>query len=241
MVVSSEITINTITSIAFVCVYFIGLYLHIKIINISKKDKEITWKLDIVNSSLTIAHVTHSIWMHGITYFVTDLYTYTGEWVCYLSKFLAYYGNLHVTANSFIVGTMKYILIVHWSKARDTGHNKIREIFFWVNLLLYPMAQILVHLISRPDFFWEYDGFAQIDRCLGDPKNNWGTNSNRTQLKLHTLCLTLKPPASTSYIEYFIHVFRSGICWTQLVVIYCVLWNVFEMIIYCRIFLFMHR
>ena len=236
----SELAINIITSVIFICAYFIGLYFHIQIIRVSKKDKDITWKLDIVNSSLLIAHFTHSILMHGIAYFEPNLYTYTGEWFCYLSKFLTYYGILHIMAHSFIVSTMKYIVIVHWKKARALGHDKVQQIFFWIDLLFYPILMILIHLLSRPDFIWAYDGFAQIDRCLGDPKNNWGINTNTTQTKLHSLCY-LKAPASTNFIEYTIYVLRSGICWAQVVVIYLVCWNLFEMVIYCQIFSSMRR
>ena len=126
----SELAINIITSVIFICAYFIGLYFHIQIIRVSKKDKDITWKLDIVNSSLLIIHFTHSILMHCITYIEPDLYKYTGECFCYLSKFLTYYGILHIAAHSFIVSTMKYIFIIRWKKARTVGHDKVQQICF---------------------------------------------------------------------------------------------------------------
>ena len=30
-------------------IYFVGVYFHVKIIQVSKKDKELTWKLDMTN------------------------------------------------------------------------------------------------------------------------------------------------------------------------------------------------
>ena len=237
---SSDLPIYILTSIICTCTWCIGLFLHIKIILVSKKDKDITWKLDILNSSLLIIHITHTILMNVITYLVPDLYMYTGEWICYLSKFMAYYGNLHVTVHSLMISTMKYILIVHWQKARAFGHDKIKHIFFWLELF-YPIIMMLIHLLSRPDFFWAYDGFAQIDRCLGDPKNNWGINTTTTQNKFHTLCLNLEKPGSKNDIQYTIYVLRSGLCWIQLVVIYFILWNIFEMVIYYRVFGEMRR
>ena len=100
---------------------------------------------------------------------------------------------------------------------------------------------LMLHLSARPDFFWAYDGFAQIDRCLGDPKNNWGPDSNRTQTKLHNLCMELIPPPVENYFQYATYLLRGVACWLAFVMIYLNFWNIFEMLIYCRIFGFMQR
>ena len=97
------------------CLYCIGFFLAVKIIKISKTDKDsITWKLDIGHSSWLIVHYTHCIFMHGVTYFVPDLYLYTGTWFCYSSKLLTYFGIHHVLGHSFFVSSLKYVIIVHW-------------------------------------------------------------------------------------------------------------------------------
>jgi hypothetical protein len=100
---------------------------------------------------------------------------------------------------------------------------------------------ILIHLVIEPHFFWNYDGFARIDRCLGDPKNNWGPDSNRTQTKLHNICQQFIEPSPDEYLAYTIYIVRSGVCWVHVVFLYLVTWNVFEMVIYFRIFAFMKR
>ena len=86
-----------------------------------------------------------------------------------------------------IVALLKYVLIVHWQKARGFGNSKIKEIFFWINLF-YPLLMIGILLLIKPDFLLVHDGYARIDRCLGDPKNNWGLNSTRKQVKTHDIC-----------------------------------------------------
>ena len=98
-----------------VCIYIIGFYLHLKIIRVCRKDKDITWKLDITNSLLLMLNFFHWILMHILTYFVNDLYTYTGEWFCYTSKVLQFYGALYQYGHTLNVSIMKYVIIVHLS------------------------------------------------------------------------------------------------------------------------------
>ena len=139
-----ESTSLIIFSICALCVYIIGLYFHTKIIIVSRKEKEMTWKLDVTNSSLLIAHFTYKLTMHGITYIVPDLYLFTGEWFCYASKFFTYYGTLYTSTHSLIVSVMKFFLIVHWKNVRNFGKDKVKEIFFFLNFL-HPLFTIALH------------------------------------------------------------------------------------------------
>jgi hypothetical protein len=155
-----------VTSVVFlwffgILTFFIGIFLHVRIIIISKCEKGLTWKLDITNSSLSIVHFTHTILLYGITYAVEDLHIYTGEWYCYLAKELRYYGSLYVTTHSLVVSIMKYILIVHWQKVRDFGKEKVTNIFFFVNFL-HPFCTAAIHLIIRSDFLWVHDVFRKL-------------------------------------------------------------------------------
>ena len=222
-----------------ICICIIGFYLHIKIIKVSYQENDVTWKLDITNSALLIFFTTHAILMHGLTYFVDDLYLYTGEWVCYTSKVLAFYGVLYIYGHSLIVSIMKYVIIVHWEMSRDIGRDKICGIFFLVNFL-HPLITITLWLIIRPDFFWDYDMGKQIDMCLGDPKNNWEPHSNKSLTKLHNLCdFTVSSPEH--FLEHTLYIFRTLMCGVNVGLYYLVLWNFFEILFYCVIFRFMHR
>ena len=199
-----------------------------------------TWKLDLSNSCLLIAHHGHCVIMDTITYIIHDLHNYTGAWFCYASKVVNFYGNLYTVGHSMIVAILKYILIVHWQRVKRAGQEKVKETFFWINFL-YPWVLILIHLTIKPDFFLIYDGFARVDRCLGDPNNNWGLNSNRTQIKVHTVCKILIEPPREDVFAYTIYILRSGICWAQVVFEYLVNWNVIEILLYYQTFAFMRR
>ena len=230
--------------VAAVVIYFWGVCFHVKIIQTSRKDKDLTWKLDIANSIILLFNWFLSIFMHIITFIVKDLYLYTGEWFCYLFKVIATYNTFYTYGHAFIISLTKYTIIVHWQAAREWGNEKVAMLYFWINITL-PAISILIWLCIRPDFFWQFDGLAQIDRCLGDPKDMWVDNfekvmENKSVTKMHNLC-QMYTPAQQDYTEYIINIFRTCSCWLNVGYFYGSGTNLLEMIVYFRLFTFMHR
>ena len=230
--------------IVAVVIYFCGVYFHVKIIQVSRKDKDLTWKLDIANSILLLFNWFLSIFMHIITFIVKDLYLYTGEWFCYLFKVIATYNTFYTYGHAFIISLTKYTIIVHWQAAREWGNEKVAMLYFWINITL-PAISILTWLCIRPDFFWQFDGLSQIDRCLGDPKDMWLDNfekvmENKSVTKMHNLC-QMYTPSQQDYTEYIMDIFRTCSCWLNVGYFYGSGTNLLEMIVYFRLFTFMHR
>ena len=91
-----------------VVIYFWGVYFHLKIVEVSKKDKDITWKLDVANSIMIILIYSRSITMHCITYIIRDLYKYTGQWFCYVFKVLGIYSTFYLYGHALIISLTKY-------------------------------------------------------------------------------------------------------------------------------------
>ena len=229
--------------IAGIFILAVGVYLSVKIISASFKEKSNTWKLDISNSIVVIAHHAHCLLMEFMTYYVPDLYIHTGQWFCYSSKVVTHYFNIYVTQFSLITGIMKYVIILHWRKVLEIGDEKVKNVFFVVNLF-HPVLQIILWLMIEPNFFYESDSHARIDRCLGDPKNNWGPDdlpTNRTQNKLHVICNNLLNRPLDDYFEYTVQYGRSILCWTQFIFLYFSFWNILDVMVYLRIFIFMRR
>ena len=225
-------------------IYFAGVYFHVKIIQVSKNDKDLTWKLDMTNSIATIIIFCLSIFMHCITYIIRDLYLYTGQWFCHLFKVISLYSNLYLWGHALIISLTKYTIIVHWQKAREWGNAKVAMVYFWIDIM-HPGIFIFILWCIRPDFFWAWDGMAQIDRCLGDPKDVWVENfetlmENRSLTKLHNLCQMIAPPKEY-YVEYIIHIIRTCSCWLYVGCYYGIASNLFEMAVYCKLFVFMRR
>ena len=227
-----------------IVVYFCGVYFHMRIIKVSRKDKDLTWRLDIANSIMMMFHFFQSIFMHTITYIIKDLYLYVGEWFCYLFKVISNYNNFYMFGHALIISLLKYSVIVHWQKAREWGNEKVAMLYFWINII-HPAISILIWLCIRPDFFWAYDGMPQIDRCLGDPKDIWvdsfqNVMENKSLTKLHNLCQMNTPPGH-DHTEYIIQIIRTCSCWIQVGYFYGAATNLLEIIVYFQLFVFMHR
>jgi hypothetical protein len=229
-------TTQIIMGIVVLCVYGIGVYLHSKIIQISRKEKDMTWKVDIYNSTFFIVHYFHVIVMNGITYMLDDLHEYTGNWFCYVSKSMTIIGNGHTTGHSFIIAMMKYIVIVHYQRFnKDT----VKNVFFWLNSFNGTILFAIFNL-AQPYFVFLYDGISQSNRCLGKNETTSSLDNNTSAIKLHDICNITESFEHLSF-EYVYYIFRKTICWVNIVFIYSNVCNVLEMFVYCRIFSFMHR
>ena len=222
------------------CSYFVGISLHSKVLFVSLREKDLTWKFNVTNAIVAMFHFSHVLFLHILTYFVEDLSTYTGDWFCYVAKVLRYYGAMYITGYSLMISSLKYILIIYWKDVREFGKNKTKEIVFWFHLL-HPSLNLLLHLIVTPDFIWTYDAYKEIDLCLGDPKNHWTSDNTTSQIKLHDLCLNLLKGDRDGFVDHFIVFLQSCMCWFQFVILYLTTWNLLELILYCRIFWFMRR
>ena len=51
--------------------------------------------------------------LYGITHVVKDLYLYTGEWFCFLTKIILISDDAHMMAHSFLLALVKLLVIVH--------------------------------------------------------------------------------------------------------------------------------
>ena len=69
-----------------------------------------TWKLDITNSILLLVHFGQKLLLHGVTFLVPDLSIHTGDWLCYVAKFITYYLSLYTMTHSLVVSILKYVL-----------------------------------------------------------------------------------------------------------------------------------
>ena len=237
--VSISYTIQIVMCIIALFVYGIGVFLNIKVFQVARKEKQMTSKLDETNAIFFIIHYAHVMAMHGITYVVQDLYLYLGKGFCYISKVLTIIGNSHNVQHSFIIALLKYAMIVHYQTLSDTKKIKVRYRFFFLNLF-YSIISTAILIIVRPDFIFIYDGISQANRCLGIPEIRSENGLNETTIKLHHVC-NARLQADFNSLSYFFNFLAKCICWIDITITYANVGNVLEMIIYCRIFGFMHR
>ena len=223
-----------------IAVYCVGVYFHTKVIKISVKEKDMTWKLDVTNSLILMIYFGYFLFMKILTFFVQDLFKYTGDWFCYFCRGVNYYGSFYIAAHTLVVAIKKYIVIVHWDWAMEFGHDKISKIFFFINFL-HPTLMISFLFFVRKDFLVAWDGSAQeIDRCLGDPKGNLDPSRNHSLTKLHDLC-EMDQPSMEAYLEFTSYLLKTCVCWTHISIFYVVRINFFEVVFYALIFRFMRK
>ena len=222
-------------------VFFIGIWFHAKIISISWREKDMTWKHDITNSLMIIFHYTHGIMMHTLTLFIPNLHHYTGNWFCYVSRVLTYYGNLYSIAHSLMICCLKYILIVKWEKASFYGKDKIINAFFFVNIF-HPFVTIVLHLVVYPDFIFVYDGISHSNRCLGERESVWKQANETSNVKLHHICEMVENIDGDTNLAYVaVNFGRRILCYFQTTLIYAMAWNLIEIVLYWNIFSFARR
>ena len=237
---TKDILSEMVMGAVLLCLYSGGVYFHVKIIQVSRKEKELTWKIDISNSIFLMIHFFHTIFIYSLTNIVSNLHTYTGKWFCYFSKFLTAIGSSNSTGHSFVISLLKYVIIVRYqSTVTDVTKEKLKTIFFWVNIL-YPFVVFGIFNIIEPDFMFIYDGFSTANRCLGKSEVHSNLKNNASAIKLHNICILLDPQ-DPGLLEYMIFIIRKTICWVHVIFIYVNIWNLIECIIYIRIFRFMHR
>ena len=220
-------------------IYGVGVYLHIKIVQVSRREKEMSWTLDVANSIISILHFAHVIIMHGVTYLVKDLYVHLGEWYCYLSKAVTMFGIAHSTQNSFVVALLKYMMIVYFQTPSDRRKSQIRYLFLIINII-FPVFVNGVFFVLMPDYIIRFDGISQANRCLGKPelKINGTFNDN---VKIANACIIIIAPDQKISIQYIFYLVRKSICWLHVFITYLNTLNILEMILYYRIFAFMRR
>ena len=224
------------------CIYAFGVFLHLKVISVSRKEEDMTWKLDVFNSVITLMHYGVDLAMRIINSMIQDLYLYTGAWFCYIARVLMMYGTFHMIQHSFIIAMMKYVMIVKHEKTLKIGKAEVKEFFFYFNIS-FSIYCLLVFLIPRPDFFLLYDGILSSNVCLGI--SNMGPNNVTKQPYpkynvLPRLC-DISESSGAVTASHIMIIIRQGICWIHTLFIGGNQWNVCEAILYFLIFRFMYR
>ena len=154
-----------ISSIVSMSIYVAGMYFHYRIIKVSLKDKDMSWQLDIIYSVARIVQTSLVYFLFAVTYMVPNLSLITGKWFCYASKMIMYYNSIVGINFTLMVAILKYVVIVHWQKARAFGHDKIKKLFSFLLAFGYPAMNILLQFAISPNFIFVYDGNKEVDMC----------------------------------------------------------------------------
>ena len=223
--------------VTIILVYWIGVYLHIKVIKVCKKDKQMTWKLDIVNSIATLFYFKLAIVMFIITYLntleITDLCSDNGKIVCKGIKFITFLGRMYICSHSLVISLMKYCMVVLHDKVQMIGKCKVEITFFLVDILYPAIAFILLYLIKKDDKF-SADPYEEKNFL----KNSF-TVTNRTVLSLFNHCKN--DDLETTFLRYIFNIVQTVVCWILTISTFMNSVNILEVLLYFQIFKSMNR
>ena len=239
---SVDTTNVTIVTLSLVFIYLIGLYLQIKIIIISKQDKDMTWRIDISHSIVMIIYYTFQILFETITHVIPNLSHFTGSWFCYFALFVKLYGMASIVGHSLVIAIHKYIFIMHGEIINNFGKEKAKKIALWINVFL-PSVWAMSWMV-RPHY-----SIASVNMCHGswirlqESSNEVNETASYTPGKLAETFFFCGMGDYDGYssFDYFIYVASQGYCFFQTVVSCIVVGNIIEIFFYKRIFNYMKR
>ena len=223
-------TITTATIV--ICIYTIGVCLHLKIVKVSKKEKDLTWKLDVANSIVVLFVYALRIFISTINFIIKDLHTFTGKWFCYASRLVFEYQIEYVSGYSLIISMFKYFVTVHGEILLPVQGN-VTLAFLVINFI-HPILSIGLHLILVPDYLVRSMPIEAINQCLGAPINN-------TMVSI-PWCQT----ENIETVDHFsivgvLYILRRCICSIRVLLHVMIAFNFFEMFFYFKIFAYMRR
>jgi len=142
--------------------FFIGLFINIKIVSLEWKNRDgKTWQVQIVYSVCSTVLFAFNIPFSSILNAIPHFSEYTGEWFCNLATFISIYGLVTITANSLLVSIMKYTFIVHPIKALKWGHDKIQKIFL-ATYLAVPFVLAVMVIVTK-----DFESYKYLRICFG--------------------------------------------------------------------------
>ena len=163
-----------------------------------------------------------------ITDFIHPLKNIMGQWVCSLMRVVFYTIFNVVIFQSFVVALMRYCFIVHEEKVKSFGKKKTKNVFLFLNTF-FPCLFIVWGFIQNE----ELDAFKWINSCYAiDHKVFLAELINETPGK-HLFCVFDKIDGK---YEYMLTLISYISCMTKQVILILFGMNVFEGLIYYKIF-----
>lgn len=172
----------------------------------------------------------YPIWLlfATITEFLHPLKNIMGQWICSLMRVVFYTIFNVVIFQSFVVALMRYCFILHEEKVKSFGKKKIKNVFLFLTIF-FPCFYIVWGFIQNQ----ELDAFKNINSCYAiDFKVFLAEVINETPGK-HLFCVFDKIDGKH---EYILALMGYITCMTKQVILILIGMNVFEGLIYYKIF-----
>ena len=209
--------------------YAVGSYIQIKIISTCMREKDKVWQITITNSISMMILFSFAMIFQTIYRHVPVVSQYTGEWICFLAAFIYLYAGCMIGLHSFAVSLVKYVFIVHQDRAFNFGEEKLKNVFFVVNLL----HSLLLNLPAV--IFYDFESLNSVTECLG----------LRDEVTNKTLDRMLFCKLNDGYNEdadpQISYILKQSFCATRMLWVWLLCSNIPEGVLYHFIFRKMRR
>ena len=224
-----------IKSITVLIIFFvIGLYLQIKIIRVSKKEKDVTWRLDVCNSTIKIVFFSHRIIFEIISYCVPSLHQYSGKWFCYYMLFVNLFGAISLIWHSFILALYKYVYILHQHHIRDLGVETSSFISSLLKIII--PAVLSISFMARPTI----PSYACVFSCLGKEVEKSAEENETSADKVRRLLFCgfdrFNENGNHGTFGWFMNITNITGCFLTSMMVLIIMSTIVEAFVYQRIF-----
>ena len=238
---SSDLKSFVATFMTMLILFFIGLYLQIKIIIGSIENKGVNWKVDIQHSIIMIVFFSIRISFEMTTYIIPALHQYTGKWFCYFILFINQFGTVSIFSHSLIIAIYKYIYVMHNTFILSIGEEKANLISVWISII-FP-AVFAISLTARPSSTILH--YSSVLSCMGmEIEKDSQTHKPWIQrLKTFFTCdlVDTTNQEINDIWNRFIDIISVAGCSLTSFLLSMIVLNVFEVFFYCRLFAFAKR
>ena len=218
-------------TIILLLLYFVGLPIQYKIINVCWKEKGGKTRLiHMIYSIVVTIYFTFYLPFFIVTSEIPNLAkTGTGEWFCYLATFITVFGVTSITSNSLLVASEKYMFIVHYEKAMRYGEEKTQKLFCYI-FICFPMVLAIIACLTR-----DFDSYGALNSCFGTSDfisqeyNNWSMGFAK-----FFLC-DLNPEENVGF-GYVLFILKQIFCVLKSAVVFVINTNLPEAILYYKTF-----
>ena len=212
-------------------IYLIGAYINWKILIVSRKTKDKTWKEDMVHSTSMMIAMFWMTVFENATLHVKVLSMYTGGvWFCYLSAFIYSYNTYIGGFHSFAICFMKYIYIVHHENVRIFGDEKLQKIFF-LTYIIHPLVLTIPTVILL-----DFEAYPSLIGCFDleeEVKDRYVSDG----LARMFLCKLTFEEGDNGFLYYL----GQSFCGLKIIWVLVLSSNILEAFLYFKIFQFMRR
>ena len=222
--------------ILYTSLFFIGEYLHLKVLLVLKKDNGI---LKTVSRIFALAQMV--CWpvifvLITATSLVHPLASITGEWFCTATWFVVYYLQFVISSHSLIAASMRYCFIVHTEKVEKYGTQKAKKLF----LLLYICIPVFMT-------FWmanngkEMDVLSFFNKCYGKHHKAFLIDTSTLNVLKRSFCGVQDVLDDSTFYERVVIVLKRLSCIASTTSMLIMGSNLTEGIIYFKLFRYMNR